>query len=344
MKEALLYEKMADEQARCAVCAHRCTVRPGRRGICEVRENRGGTFYSLVHGLAISQAVDPVEKKPLFHFHPGSTAYSVAAVGCNFRCVFCQNAEISQLPREHGRIMGRDSPPASLVAGAKRYGCQSIAYTYTEPTVWFEYTYDTAVLARQAGIGNVYVTNGYMTAEVLDAFRAAGDERGSLLDAANVDLKAFRDGFYRRQCGARLQPVLDSLKRMKGQRVWVEVTTLVIPGLNDSEEEFRDISQFIAQELGPETPWHISRFHPTYKLTDRPRTPTKTLHRAREIGLEAGLRYVYEGNVPGSDGESTYCYDCGRVVIRRYGFTSTTKDVRNGKCSHCGATIDGIGL
>ena len=343
MKEAVLYEKGTDEQVRCAVCAHRCAVKPGRRGICEVRENRGGTFYSSVYGLAISQAVDPVEKKPLFHFHPGSTAYSVAAVGCNFRCTFCQNADISQLPRDLGRIMGREAPPDSLVAAARRHGCRSIAYTYTEPTVWFEYTYDTAVLARRAGIANVYVTNGYMTPQVLDAFRDAGDEKGSLLDAANVDLKAFRDGFYRRLCGAHLQPVLDSLVRMKEQGVWVEVTTLVVPGLNDSEAELRDIARFVFEELGPETPWHISRFHPAYKLTDRPPTPTQVLHRTREMGLAEGLRYVYEGNVPGSDGENTYCHNCGRMIVRRLGFTIASNDVRNGKCGKCGAAINGIG-
>ena len=344
MKEAMLYEKTVDDRVRCAVCAHRCTIKPGQRGICAVRENREGTLYSLVYGLAISQAVDPVEKKPLFHFYPGSAAFSVAAVGCNFRCTFCQNADISQLPRERGRIIGRETSPESLVSTAKRYGCQSIAYTYTEPTVWFEYTYDTAILARQAGIANIYVTDGYMTPEVIDAFRDAGDDQGSLLDAANVDLKAFRDEFYRKQCGARLQPVLDSLKRMKEQGVWVEVTTLVIPGLNDSEEELRDIAQFIAEELGPETPWHISRFHPTYKLTDRPRTPIQTLNRARQIGLAVGLRYVYEGNVPGSDGENTYCYHCGKQIIQRFGFTIGSKHIRDGKCGRCGTAIDGIGL
>jgi len=344
MKEVMLYEKIGDHQVRCAVCAHRCKIKPGQRGICQVRENRDGTLYSLVYGRAVSQAIDPVEKKPLFHFYPGSSAFSVATVGCNFRCTFCQNADISQLPREQHRIIGREVPPESLVATAKRYGCRSIAYTYTEPTVFFEYTYDTAILARQVGIANIYVTNGYMTPEVLNAFRDAGGDQGSLLDAANVDLKSFRDEFYRKQCGARLQPVLDSLKLMKEQGVWVEVTTLVIPGLNDSEEELRDVAQFIVEELGPETPWHISRFHPTYKLTDRPRTPVQTLHRARQIGLAAGLRYVYEGNVPGSDGENTYCYNCGRQIIQRFGFTIVAKNIEDGKCAYCGAVVDGIGM
>jgi len=342
MKEALLYEKLEDGRVRCQLCAHRCLIAEGKRGICRVRENRDGALYSLVYGQVIAQGVDPIEKKPLFHFHPGSTALSVATVGCNFRCTFCQNAEISQMPRDLGRVQGRQVAPEAIVTAAKRYQCRSIAYTYTEPTIFFEYSHDIARLAHQEGIANVYVTNGYMTAEMLGMFTSSGEP--PLLDAANVDLKAFRDQFYRRQCGATLQPVLDSLLMMKEREVWLEVTTLVIPGLNDSDQELGDISRFIAQELGEDTPWHVSRFHPTYKLTDLPSTSVSTLHRAREIGLEEGLRYVYEGNVPGGGGENTICPTCGQVVIRRVGYSILENSARGGVCAHCGAEIAGVGL
>lgn len=340
MKEAMLYEKLEDNRVRCNLCAHRCLVKDGKRGICLVRENRDGTLYTLVYGRTISQAVDPVEKKPLFNFYPGTTAFSVATVGCNFRCDFCQNWQISQAVRDEHLILGREATPAQLVATAKRYGCRSIAYTYTEPTIFTEYAYDTAKLAHQAGIANIYVTNGYMTAgagEMLEAF-------DPYLDAANVDLKAWSDEFYRKYCGARLQPVLDSLRKMKELGVWVEVTTLVIPTLNDSDEELRQIAGFIAQELGVETPWHISRFHPSYKLTNKPRTPITTLNRAQEIGLAAGLRYVYQGNVPGSEGENTFCYNCGKLLIGRYGYRIMESHIEDSKCANCGVEIDGMGL
>ncbi len=337
MKEAWLYERLAGRKVRCYLCSHRCTIADGKVGICGVRQNEGGRLYTLVYGLAISQAADPIEKKPLFHFYPGSTSYSFATAGCNFRCLFCQNADISQISAEQGCVPGRYTPPQEIVTKAESYGCRSISYTYTEPTVFFEYARDTAVLARRAGLGNVFVTNGYMTGEMLETLYP-------FLDAANVDLKAFRDDFYRKQCGARLQPVLDSLKLMKQQGVWVEVTTLVIPGLNDDEGELRELAGFIATELGVETPWHVSRFHPTYKMLDRPSTPVATLEKAWTIGKESGLRYVYMGNVPGADGENTYCYNCGKLVIERWGFSVRQKHVREGKCAFCGAPLDGIGL
>jgi len=342
MKEALLYEKLDGGRVRCALCAHRCLIADGKRGTCQVRENREGTLYSLVYRRLISQAIDPIEKKPLFHFYPGSTALSIATVGCNFRCTFCQNADISQLPRDRGRIQGRDVSPEAIIEAAQRHRVRSIAYTYTEPTIFFEYTYDIAQLARQAGIANVYVTNGYMSPEMLEMVTSPDDP--PLIDAANVDLKAFRDAFYRQQCGATLQPVLDSLKMMKDRGVWLEVTTLIIPGLNDSDEELGDIAQFVATELGVETPWHVSRFHPTYKLTDRAPTPVDTLHRARQIGIAAGLRYVYEGNVFSDGGEDTLCPQCGEVVIRRTGFVVSSRHVREGACAYCGTKLDGVGL
>lgn len=335
MKEAMLYEKLSDNRARCNLCAHRCIIADGKKGICLVRENRGGTLYTLVYGRTIAQHVDPVEKKPLFHFYPGSTAYSIATPGCNFRCRWCQNWEISQMPRERHLIMGQEASPEQIVAAAKHAGCRSIAYTYTEPTVFFEYAYDTACLAHEAGLANIYVTNGYMTEEMLETF-------DPYLDAANVDLKAFRDETYRKYVGAHLQPVLDAMKAMKRLGIWLEVTTLVIPGVNDDDGELKDAADFVATELGPDTPWHISRFFPAYKMTDVPPTPIETLQRAREIGLEAGLCYVYVGNVP--DEENTTCHKCGRLLIRRVGFHVVENHVSDGRCPYCGAPVAGVGM
>jgi pyruvate formate lyase activating enzyme len=336
VKEAMLYEELSDERIRCNLCAHHCVITDGKRGVCQVRENRGGTLYTLVYGRTISQNVDPVEKKPLFHFHPGTTIYSIATPGCNFRCRWCQNWEISQMPRERDLIMGREASPEEIVAAAQRAGCGSIAYTYTEPTIFFEYAYDASRLARDRGLANVYVTNGYMTTEMLETFHP-------YLDAANVDLKAFRDQTYKKYVGAKLQPVLDSLKVMRRLGIWLEVTTLVIPGVNDDPVELRDAAQFVAQELGVETPWHISRFFPTYKMMDVRPTPMGTLRRAREIGLAEGLHYIYVGNVAGE--ADTSCHSCGRPVIRRSGFTVVENRLKpDGRCPDCGAPIAGIGM
>ena len=257
MRKAMLYEKGVESSVRCNLCAHRCVIKDGKKGICQVRENQGGVLYTLVYGHTITQHVDPVEKKPLFHFYPGSTAFSIATPGCNFRCRWCQNWEISQMPREQHLVMGERASPEQIVSVARKAGSHSIAYTYTEPTIFFEYAYNTACLAHEAGLANVYVTNGYMTEEMLEIFHPC-------LDAANVDLKAFRDETYRRYVGARLQPVLDAMKVMKRLGIWLEVTTLVIPGINDDPAELRDAARFVAHELGVETPWHISRFFPAY--------------------------------------------------------------------------------
>jgi pyruvate formate lyase activating enzyme len=344
MKEAMLYEALDAQRVQCNLCAHRCRIAPGHKGICLVRENRDGVLYTLVYGLPLSQAVDPIEKKPLFHFYPGSTAFSLATAGCNFRCAFCQNADISQMPRDQGRILGHQTSPEAIVQAALRTGSRSIAYTYTEPTIFFEYTYDIARLAHQTGIASVYVTNGYMTPEMLELFQGIGADHEPWLDAANVDLKAFRDETYRKVCGARLQPVLESLVKMKELGVWVEVTTLVVPEMNDSDTELLEIARFIASELGVETPWHVSRFHPDYRMPDRGPTPPDRLRRAYELGQEAGLRYVYVGNLPGANLENTHCPNCHQAVIRRWGFQVTEKQMQEGRCSHCGATIDGVGL
>lgn len=335
MREAMLYEKLSNGKVRCNLCAHRCVISEGSRGICHVRENRGGKLYSLVYGQLIAEHVDPIEKKPLFHFYPGSGAYSIATAGCNFRCPWCQNWEISQMPRERHIIVGEEKPPEKVVSATQRTNCKSIAYTYTEPTVFFEYTYDTSKLARERGIANVYVTNGYMTEEMLNEYH-------HLLDAANVDLKAFRDETYRRYMGARLEPVLNSLKLMKRFGIWVEVTTLIIPTINDDPIELRDIARFIADELGKDTPWHISRFFPAYKMTSLPPTPIEKLLRAYEIGKEEGLQYVYLGNVPQE--ENTYCYNCGEVLIRRVGYYVARNIIADSKCPRCGSHIAGVGL
>jgi pyruvate formate lyase activating enzyme len=336
MKEAMFFRQLEDDKVECFLCAQYCRIKPGKRGKCGVRENRGGKLYSLVYGKLIAQHVDPIEKKPLFHFYPGTKSLSIATAGCNFRCLFCQNADISQSPREQGRIYGQDMPAADVVELARQSRCTTISYTYTEPTIFMEYALDVAQPARDANLGNVFVSNGFMTEESLTAV-------SPLLDAANVDLKAFSDQFYAEQCGARLDPVLKTLERMKKLGIWLEVTTLLIPGLNDSPEELQSLAEFLVS-LGPETPWHVSRFHPTYRLVDRPPTPVATLRKAREIGIKAGLHYVYTGNVPGDDGESTYCHRCGAVLIERFGFSAKLRDLERGACSKCGTALAGVGL
>lgn len=334
MHEAMLWEEAGEGRVRCNLCAHRCLVPPGGRGVCCVRENRDGTLRTLVYGRLVSQALEPIEKKPLYHFLPGSPTLSIAAVGCNFRCDFCQNHTISQYPRDHrGRVLGEPVSPAEVVRAAKGTGAPIIAYTYTEPTVFFEMCRDTGALARQEGIRNVIVTNGYLTEE------AVGAAHG-WLQGANVDLKAFADEFYRRYCGGSLEPVLATIRRMVSSGIWVEVTTLVIPGRNDSDEELGWIAQFLAG-ISPDIPWHVSRFVPSYRAQDLPPTPLPTLLRARGIGREAGLRFVYLGNFPG-EGEDTACPSCGRIVIRRYGFQVVENVLVDGRCPDCGYVLPGV--
>lgn len=337
MKEASFYDKLEDKKVQCHLCHHNCLIASGKRGICTVRENRDGTLYTLVYGMPCSYHVDPIEKKPLFHFFPGSKAFSIATVGCNFRCLHCQNHEISQMPKDGGRISGQTMTPEEVVELACRSGCKSISYTYTEPTIFYEYAFDMVKLAKKKGIYNSFVTNGYIEEAPLTAIRP-------YLDAANIDLKGFNEEFYKKVCGAELSGVLDTIKVYKKLRIWIELTTLIIPGHNDSEGELRGIAQFIKNELGAETPWHVSAFYPTYKLLNAPGTPAKTLHRAREIGLDEGLRYVYEGNIPGSEGENTYCYNCRKLIIGRRGYTIGEYSIKDGACRFCGAIIDGIGL
>lgn len=336
MHEAMFYERGDDSDVTCTLCAHRCLVKEGKLGICGVRQNLGGALYTLVYNLAVAMHVDPIEKKPLFHFQPGSRSLSVSTMGCNFHCIFCQNWTISQVgPRKHGQIAGQEIPPAEIVRNALKTGSKTIAYTYTEPTIFFEYALETARLADEKGIKNIFVTNGYITKEPLEAIAPC-------LHGANVDLKSFRDRTYRKVMGATLAPVLDTLKLMKKLGIWVEVTTLVIPGINDSDEELRDIARFVVGELGKDTPWHISRFHPDHKLTDIPSTPIAALMRAMEIGKEEGIEYVYTGNVPGDTGEHTYCPDCNELLIERFGFQILSYKLSDGKCPKCDRTISGV--
>lgn len=334
MKEAMFYNKLADKRVKCDLCSHRCSIPLLKKGVCGVRENLDGMLYSLVYGKIIAHADDPIEKKPLFHFFPGSRAYSIATVGCNFRCRNCQNSDISQISKDRNLILGHDASPEEVVRAAKRYNCESIAYTYTEPTIFFEYAYDIAKLASKEGIKNIFVTNGYITEDALN-------EIEPYLDAANIDLKGISEDFYRKVCGASLHPVLESIKLHKSLKIWIELTTLIIPTLNDSEESIRGIAEFI-KEVGDEIPWHISRFHPSYRLMNLPSTPIETIRRARSIGLETGLRYVYEGNVPGEAGENTHCYKCGKSVVSRYGFQILENNIEASSCSFCGTRIDGV--
>lgn len=332
MREALLYMK-SEGKTKCNLCSHRCVISEGKRGICGVRENRGGVLYSLNYSKIISSNIDPIEKKPFFNFLPGSKAFSIATAGCNFRCRNCQNWEISQKAGEMKIIPGEEMPPSEVVSLAKQHKCGSISYTYTEPTIFFEYAYETAKLAKEAGIKNNFVTNGYMTKEALEMI-------APYLDAANVDVKG-SDKFYREICSARLEPVLETIKNMRKNNIWVEVTTLVIPTLSDSEDDLRHIAESI-KDIGAEIPWHVSSFHPDYLLMNIPQTPVKTIKKAGEIGLEAGLRYVYSGNIPGDSGENTYCYNCGKLLIKRIGFNVTENKIVNSKCFNCGVKIDGV--
>jgi pyruvate formate lyase activating enzyme len=337
--EARLWKPLKDEQVQCRLCSHFCRIDPGRRGLCGVRENQAGALRTLVYGLPAAINVDPVEKKPLYHFLPGTRTFSLGTMGCNMSCTFCQNASLSQPPRLGGRITGHPADPADLVAAALESGCRSIAYTYSEPTVFFELVQDTARLALTKGLRNILVTNGFMSPECLDAF---GPAETGLIQAANVDLKAFTEGFYRERCGAKLKPVLKNLAHMRRLGWWLELTTLLIPGLNDAPAELAGLAAFIVAELGPDTPWHLSRFHPDYKLTDRPVTPHETLLAAREAGRAAGLRYVYIGNAVGPGFGDTFCPACRALLLSREGFRAETLGLADGACRACGAAIPGV--
>ena len=361
LHEARFYETLPDGSVLCTLCPHDCHIAEGGRGACAVRYNQGGRLYTLVYDKVVSRNVDPVEKKPLYHFYPGSTAYSIATVGCCLRCAFCQNWEISQWPKEHlprrlapsgeieaqepicpllmeleTAIPGERVTPQAIVEAALDSGAASIAYTYTEPTIFYELAYDTSVLARERGLKNIFVTSGHINEAPLR-------EMATVLDAANIDLKYFKEESYRRISRVGMQPILDAIRLYHELGVWVEVTTLVIPGINDSDEELKAIAEFV-HSVGVEVPWHVSQFYPAYKMLDRPVTPMETLRRAGDIGRAAGLRYVYEGNVPGEKGEDTYCCHCGSLLIDRYGFYVRRNRIRNDCCPDCGTPIDGVGM
>lgn len=319
-----------DGAARCGLCAHRCLIKDGKTGICGVRKNIGGELHALTYGMVAAEAVDPIEKKPLFHYLPGTLSYSLGGVGCNFHCRHCQNWHISEAGPDDGNL--RPLTPEDAVERSISAGCRSISWTYNEPTIWHEYAMDMGHLARKKDLGTVYVTNGYMTEEALV-------EIAGMLEAFRVDIKAFSDSFYREICGARLEPVLDAALLAHELGLHIETVTLVIPGLNDSVEETDALIRWVVDNLGPDTPMHFTRFHPDYRMTDIPPTPVATLERIYRRARELGLRYPYLGNVFGHPYESTYCPACNALLIERSGFGMKFRALDNGRCGACGEPI-----
>ncbi|NQT32412.1 MAG: AmmeMemoRadiSam system radical SAM enzyme [Candidatus Omnitrophica bacterium] len=332
-RKAMLWKNLEDNKVLCELCAHQCKIPEDGFGFCGMRQNLKGELYTYAYGRVIANHVDPIEKKPFYHFLPGTHAYSIATIGCNFHCSFCQNWTISQISARDGDVGGAKLLPDQIVDEALRNNCKSISYTYTEPTIFFEYAHETSRLAKEKGLYNTFVTNGFMTEKAIK-------EISPYLDAANVDLKFFSEESYQKVCKGKLQPVLDSIVNMKKEGIWVEVTTLIIPGENDSEKEIRDIARFIAG-VGKEIPWHISRFHPDYKYTKADFTPIAALEKALSIGKEEGLKYIYIGNIYTT--EETVCPGCGSVLIERSGFKiSPPKGFSGGKCTSCGTIIEGV--
>ncbi len=334
VKEALFYERIDDEHVRCRLCPRQCVVGPGERGYCRVRENHDGKYYTVVHGRVCAYHVDPIEKKPLFHFLPGSTAFSIATVGCNLTCKFCQNWDISQaVPEDVGAT---NMPPADVVSAARKYGAPTIAYTYSDPSVFYEFVLDCARAGREEKLKSVVISAGYLNRKpLLDLI--------STLDGIKIDLKSFRDDFYRDICGVRLAPVLDTISTIREKGLWLEIVNLMIPTLNDDEKEVDRMCKWIVENLGPDVPVHFTRFYPRYKLKNLPPTPVSTVERAREIALARGIKFAYVGNVPaGNPGEWTYCPGCGEVVIKRAGYTVLSVGISDGRCARCGVEIPGV--
>jgi pyruvate formate lyase activating enzyme len=333
-REAILYRKLENDQVVCDLCAHRCRILPGRKGVCRVRINRGGELFSLVYGRLVAENVDPIEKKPLYHFQPGSLSYSIATAGCNMSCSHCQNYQISMEAPRMKPIPGEDRSPEEVVKRAYATGSSSIAYTYTEPAIFMEFAADCGEIARNTGISNVFVTNGYLTPEAVEVVQP-------FLDAANVDLKGATEEHYRSVCQASLQPVLETIEALYRAGTWVEVTTLLIPGLNDDTASLEFISGFLAG-LDPLIPWHVSRFHPIYRMMDRDATPVESLHRALEVGTKQGLKYIYLGNVSGEN-VGTRCHECDHLLIDRSGFSVTRLDVTEDNCCpECETAFNGV--
>ncbi|SDP52734.1 AmmeMemoRadiSam system radical SAM enzyme [Desulforhopalus singaporensis] len=319
----------------CPVCYQECELKDGQLGKCRVRQRKGDSIESLVYGKVVAEHVDPIEKKPIYHVLPGSLSYSIATPGCNFRCLHCQNSSISQVSvKQNLDLVTTDRLPQQIVAAAKAGGCDSISYTYVEPTVFLEFAYDCCVGARDEGLKNIFVSNGYMSRRTLV-------QLAPVLTAMNIDLKSFRDSFYQQVCGAKLQPVLENIRGCVELGVWLEVTTLIIPGLNDSDEELAQIAAFLSA-INRRIPWHVTAFYPTYKMSDRKMTPPATLERARRIGHEQGLHHVYTGNIPGVKGANSVCHFCGEQVISRFGFHLTDNRLVNGNCPGCGNSFPGV--
>ncbi|MCP4671856.1 MAG: AmmeMemoRadiSam system radical SAM enzyme [Desulfobacula sp.] len=334
--ETLIYDKLGDKAVQCNICHHFCIIKEGKKGICKVKENSKGRLISLVYPRVVANSVDPIEKKPLFHLKPGSYSYSIATMGCNFKCSFCQNSNIAQVSSaHHARIHGQDMLPETIVKEALNSNCASISYTYTEPTIFCELALETAILAKEKRLFNIFVTNGYMSTKLLEML-------SPYLDAANVDLKSFNNKFYQTYCKARLEPVKENIIQMKKMGILVEITTLLIPGLNDDPADVKAMARFIANDVGRETPWHISRFHPCYKMTDRPQTPVADLDKVYNAGKAAGLKYVYIGNVPGQSRENTCCHSCGELLIERYAYNIKNHMKNPGRCPECGTIVFGI--
>ncbi len=330
---AMFFEKLQENKVKCVLCPRECEVADVERGYCGVRENQGGEYQTLVYGALCSANVDPIEKKPLFHYLPGTTAFSIATAGCNMECKFCQNWQISQFRPE--QVDSRLVTPEKLVAACKRYRSPTIAYTYSEPVIFYEYMHDTAAAAREQGIGSVMISNGYINEKPLR-------ELCHHLTGVKIDFKAFTEEFYRDQCSGHLKPVLAALEVLKDVGIWFELVVLIIPTLNDSPDEIKQMSGWVLEHLGPDVPMHFTRFHPTYRIKNLPRTPIGTLDRCRQIALVAGVHYVYAGNVPMHPGENTYCHNCKAELIRRVGFRVADNKIKNGKCPKCNTAIPGV--
>ncbi|MEN8154936.1 MAG: AmmeMemoRadiSam system radical SAM enzyme [Acidobacteriota bacterium] len=333
MKKGTLFEALDNKKVRCRLCPHYCSIQNNSYGICRVRKNINGELFSLNSDKIAAVNSDPIEKKPLYHFLPDTTSLSIAAMGCNFNCKFCQNHSLSMVEDENG-IYGENIAPEDIVDMALGSGSQSISYTYTEPTIYFELMYETAKIAKEQGLKNVMVTNGFISPEALEMILP-------FIDGANIDLKAFSDNFYRSYCGGKLDPVLDSIKIMAQKKVWIELTTLLIPDLNTDHKELKELISFIL-DTDASIPWHVSRFFPNYKVTDKNPTDIRKIEKVLETGKEMGLKYIYGGNFSSAKWENTYCHKCNTMLIERSGYSTKISNLKSGKCANCGENIPGV--
>ncbi len=327
------WKSAGELRIECELCPNKCRVADRERGTCGVRENRDGKYYTLVYGRPCAMHIDPVEKKPFFHVLPGTTAVSLAAPGCNIQCKFCQNWEISQVRPEQVQTYAKS--PESIVEAARRFGSPTVACTYSEPVVWSEYVFDIAAATKKAGLRTLMVSNGFIEP-------GAMNDLCGVLGAVKIDLKGMTEKFYKEQCVGKLAPVLDTLRLLVKRQIWTEIVTLVIPGLNDSEQEARELARFVKKDLGPDVPVHFTRFHPSYRLQNVPSTPVSTLTRARDVAIAEGLHYVYVGNVPGHPGNNTYCPGCKKMLIRRISMTTLENRIKSDHCPDCKRSIPGI--